>query len=103
MDAIAALYHDILTALAAAVGAAIRMAQASPLEAGLITIAVASFVFAWRATGTHRRPGGHYTAWLEVRSNNFENALRLYASSTYNDGGAEARRVLEKMNEESPV
>ena len=98
--------HDLLVAGAMSLGTAIRVASAAPLFTVVLVIAVTSGVFAlrelWRRLGPPVKARGgspaHYGAWLEVRSNAFENALRLYANPHFNDGGAEARHVLDLMN-----
>jgi hypothetical protein len=89
----------------AILNAAQRGALADPLRAILIASAVTTFFWAWIAlNGRPARSSGprgaHYVAWLEVRSNNFEHVLNLYADPAFSDGGEEARHVLQLMNDD---
>ena len=105
--AMAETYADLVFAGAMSLGTAIRVALAAPLFAVVLVIGVTSGVLALRQLWILLGPpvqarGGspaHYAAWLEVRANNFEQTLMLYTNGDFNDGGAEARRVLRLMND----
>ena len=91
---------------------ALAVATAAPLLAAFAVVAAASGVLVlrqlWIAAGPPRRPAGgsvaqhqlEYIRFLEARADAFESALHLYASNQQ-DGGAEARRILDQMNGET--
>jgi len=110
MQRLQGFIHDLVFAGAMSLGTAIRVASAAPLFAVVLVIGVTSGVLAlrqlWIVLGPPVKAGGgspaHYARFLEVRANTFENTLRLYANPHFNDGGAEARHVLDLMNGDRP-